>query len=61
MTSILSMAAIGRKDGADAQEIVQAYIETNPAMPQNHTMATGTAPVVKGVDSDNAAEPKRKD
>jgi hypothetical protein len=55
------MAAIGRKDGADAQEIVQAYIETNPAMPQNHTMATGTAPVVKGMDSDSAAEPKRKD
>lgn len=60
MVSILNMAAIGRKDGPDAQEIVQAYIETNPAMPQNHTMATGVQPALK-VDADNAAEPKRKD
>lgn len=35
--SILNQLAVGRKDGEDAQELLGAYLGTQPSMAYNHT------------------------
>jgi hypothetical protein len=53
---LLNSAAVSRRSGEDASEILGAYIATNPAMALNHTVEAAP-PAPKG--SGGAVDPTR--
>jgi hypothetical protein len=60
-TSLLNSVAVSRRSGDDASTILSAYIQTAPAMAQNHTAdnapAASTKPKGTGA-GDHLIEPR---
>lgn len=56
-SALLNTAAVARRSGDEAGEILQHYIATNPNMAQNHTAEPAVAAVPKG--TGGAVDPTR--
>ena len=44
MSNLLNSAAVGTKEGDEAQEILSAYIATQPVMVLSHTLSAQSQP-----------------